>query len=78
MAIMNIQSSVQCFHWCGYNLLVCDYPRSTVLMMYPALSHYSLEGEDQGKQKWILWRWPAWIQMMEVRVSCVWEREGES
>ena len=56
--------------------LVCDYPRSTVLMMPPALSHFSLEGEDRGKKV-------NTVEMacldtdMEVRVSCVWEREGE-
>jgi len=33
----------------GYNLNCCVMtPRNTVLMMSPSLSHYCLEGEDQG------------------------------
>jgi len=31
--------------------IVCDVPRNMVLMIPLSLSHYSLEGEDRGKDK---------------------------
>ena len=59
--------------------IVCDDPETWWLMMPQSLSHYSLEGEDRGKDKKVVKDCGDGLlghREDEVRVSCVWEKRG--
>ena len=83
MATLNNIMQLQCpvlWVWLQFEL-VCDYPRNTVLVMPPSLSHYSLEGEDPGRDEKVGNCKYCGDGLLgygddKVKVSCVWE-EGE-